>query len=39
MQEEEVIARINPCNFIACDKRNLHDDENEVYNQQVHPDP
>jgi hypothetical protein len=39
MEAEEVIALNNPSNLIACDKRNLRNDENGVYNQYVHPDP
>jgi hypothetical protein len=36
---ENVSVRINPNRFIACEKENQLDYENEVYNQYVHSDP
>jgi hypothetical protein len=39
VEQENVSVRINPCNFIACEKEGQCDDENEVYRQYVYPDP
>jgi hypothetical protein len=34
-----VIVQTKPTNFNACEKENWNDNENEVYDQYVHPDP
>jgi hypothetical protein len=39
VEKENVSVRINPINFIACEKENQHDDKNEVCYQYVHPYP
>jgi hypothetical protein len=39
VEGENVILRISPSNFSACEEKNRHDDENEVFNQYAHPDP
>jgi hypothetical protein len=33
VEKENVILRINPNNFIAREKENQHDDQNEIYSQ------
>jgi hypothetical protein len=37
-EKENVIVRISPSNFNACEKRNRHD-ENEICNQYANPNP
>jgi hypothetical protein len=39
VEKEKVIVRINPNNFIACENKNLHVDENGVLKQYALPDP
>jgi hypothetical protein len=37
VENEDVIVRTSPSNFITCEKEDRQDHENEVYNQYAHP--
>jgi hypothetical protein len=39
VEKENAIVRISPSDFSACEKKNRHDDENEVCNHYAHPNP